>query len=234
MPGAVGGLGDGGQDGALGGSRMSVTPSGAVRVGIVDGHELSRQALAALMTQREPETWQVVYAGADPHEAVSAKPDVVVLNLEDAASGAAGLSALDALQGIPVVVTGSDGAPDDIRRALMKGALGHVTRSHNYAHLDEALRSAVRGELHITPELADILSGAPNVPALSPRELTALTLYASGLTMGAVAEQMGVSTHTAREYIDRVRDKYGNLGRTVRTRTELYAAAVRDGFIAAQ
>jgi succinate dehydrogenase / fumarate reductase flavoprotein subunit len=31
-----------------------------------------------------------------------------------------------------------------------------------------------------------------------------------------------------------VRDKYGNLGRSVRTRTELYAAAVRDGFITAQ
>jgi DNA-binding NarL/FixJ family response regulator len=213
---------------------MTANPLEPVRVGIVDGHELSRQGLEALMTQREPDVWRVVYAGADPREAVAAKPDVVVLNLEDATSGPAGLAALDTLQGFPVVVTGSEGAPDDIRRALMKGALGHVTRSHNYAHLDEALRSAVRGELHITPELADILSGTPNVPALSPRELTALELYASGLTMGAVAERMGVSSHTAREYIDRVRDKYGILGRSVRTRTELYAAAVRDGFIKAQ
>lgn len=213
---------------------MTTNPYRRVRVGIVDGHELSRQSLAALMMQREPDTWQVVYAGADPHEAVAVRPDVVVLNIEDAAAGAAGLGALDVLQGLPVVVTGSDGAPDDIRRALMKGALGHVTRSHNYAHLDEALRSAARGELHITPQLAEILAGTQTGPALSPRELTALTLYVSGLTMSAVAEKMGVSTHTAREYIDRVRDKYGNLGRSVRTRTELYAAAVRDGFITAQ
>jgi len=199
-----------------------------VRVGIVDGHELSRQALAALMTQREPDTWQVVYAGADPRDAAAAQPDVVVLNLDDPTSGEA---AMESLGGLPVVVTGSEGSPEEIRRALMKGALGHVTRSHNYADLNGALHSAVRRELHVTPHIADILSGVPDVPALSPRELTALKLYAAGLTMGAVAESMGVSTHTAREYIDRVRDKYGNLGRSVRTRTELYAAAVRDGFI---
>lgn len=210
------------------GGRVSQKPSLPLRVGIVDGHELSRQGLAALITQREPDIWQVVYVGADPREAAAAQPDVVVLNLDDATSGEA---ALESLGGLPVVVTGSEGTPEGIRRALMKGALGHVMRSHNYEYLNEALLSAVRGELHVTPQLAEILSGVSDVPALSPRELTALTLYAAGLTMGAVAENMGVSTHTAREYIDRVRVKYGSLGRSVRTRTELYAAALRDGFI---
>jgi hypothetical protein len=42
---------------------------------------------------------------------------------------------------------------------------------------------------------------------------------------------MGSSPHTAKEYLDRVRVKYANIGREVRTRTELYAQANRDGLL---
>jgi hypothetical protein len=42
---------------------------------------------------------------------------------------------------------------------------------------------------------------------------------------------MGISPHTAKEYLDRVRTKYREVGRPVATRTELYAAASRDGLL---
>jgi DNA-binding CsgD family transcriptional regulator len=80
-------------------------------------------------------------------------------------------------------------------------------------------------------DLASILSAAVETPDLSPRESDALRLYASGLSMAAVARKMGISPHTAKEYLDRVRTKYAAVGRTARTRTELYAAARTDGII---
>lgn len=42
---------------------------------------------------------------------------------------------------------------------------------------------------------------------------------------------MGISPHTAKEYLDRVRAKYQQVGRPARTRTELYAEASRDGLL---
>jgi DNA-binding CsgD family transcriptional regulator len=46
-----------------------------------------------------------------------------------------------------------------------------------------------------------------------------------------VANQLGISPHTAKEYLDRVRAKYAQVGRTARTRTELYVEANRDGLL---
>ena len=87
------------------------------------------------------------------------------------------------------------------------------------------MHTAARGELYLSVDLAAILASAADTPDLSPRELDALRLYASGLKLSAVAHRMGISPHTAKEYLDRVRAKYAQVGRPARTRTELYAAA---------
>ena len=207
---------------------MTAGSSQELRVAIVDGHELSRESLSALVGSRKADQWQVVYAGNSPGEAVAAQPHVVVVNIDDVQPVG---DVIQKCAGVPVVVTSSSAERSSVRAALMAGALAHVGKHHSVVDLREAVRTAARGEMHLTPDVADILSASSSIPALSPRELSALQMYASGLTMGKVAEQMQVSTHTAREYIDRVRDKYALKGRTVRTRTELYVAAVRDGFV---
>ena len=207
---------------------MTAGSSQELRVAIVDGHELSRESLSALVGSRKADQWQVVYAGNSPGEAVAAQPHVVVVNIDDVQPVG---DVIQKCAGVPVVVTSSSAERSSVRAALMAGALAHVGKHHSVVDLREAVRTAARGEMHLTPDVADILSTSSSIPALSPRELSALQMYASGLTMGKVAEQMQVSTHTAREYIERVRDKYALKGRTVRTRTELYVAAVRDGFV---
>ena len=207
---------------------MTAGSSQELRVAIVDGHELSRESLSALVGSRKADQWQVVYAGNSPGEAVAAQPHVVVVNIDDVQPVG---DVIQKCAGVPVVVTSSSAERSSVRAALMAGALAHVGKHHSVVDLREAVRTAARGEMHLTPDVADILSASSSIPALSPRELSALQMYASGLTMGKVAEQMQVSTHTAREYIERVRDKYALKGRTVRTRTELYVAAVRDGFV---
>ena len=179
---------------------MTAGSSQELRVAIVDGHELSRESLSALVGSRKADQWQVVYAGNSPGEAVAAQPHVVVVNIDDVQPVG---DVIQKCAGVPVVVTSSSAERSSVRAALMAGALAHVGKHHSVVDLREAVRTAARGEMHLTPDVADILSASSSIPALSPRELSALQMYASGLTMGKVAEQMQVSTHTAREYIDR-------------------------------
>ena len=114
------------------------------------------------------------------------------------------------------------------------GALGFVPKRVSYGQLMEALSTVATDELYLSVDLAAMLASAADTPDLSPRELDALRLYASGLKLSAVAHRMGISPHTAKEYLDRVRAKYQQVGRPARTRTELYAAASRDGLLPPQ
>lgn len=76
-----------------------------------------------------------------------------------------------------------------------------------------------------------ILANTKDRPDLCIQETDALRLYAAGLTLVAVAHRMGIYLHTAKEYLDRVRRKYELIGRTARTRTELYVVESHDGIL---
>ena len=74
----------------------------------------------------------------------------------------------------------------------------------------------------------------PDKPPFDPKLMEVLPLLKDRgvlLSINAVGRKMGISPHTAKEYLDRVRAKYGAVGRTARTRTELYAAARTDGLL---
>lgn len=207
-----------------------------MRLAIVDDHELVRAGLVALLRDDVELTVEIVYSGTSVSEAVAARADVVLLDVDlGPAAGPVGRSVAE------LVATGSRvlliSAFDDavsVRSALKEGALGFVPKRVTLEVLREALTTAARGDLYLSVDLAAILTSASEAPDLSPRELTALQLYASGLTLAAVAHAMSISPHTAKEYLDRVRTKYAQVGRTARTRTELYAAASKDGLLTAQ
>jgi DNA-binding NarL/FixJ family response regulator len=208
-----------------------------MRLAIVDDHEMVREGLAALLLADASRDGAgdvtLVYVGADPRAVINVRPDVVLLDID---LGPAMPSITEFLP--PIVAVGThvllisafEEAPA-IRRALRAGALGFVPKRVSSAELVEALQTVARGELYMSVDLANILANAPEAPGLSPRELDALRLYASGLKLAAVASRMGISPHTAKEYLDRVRAKYENVGRSARTRTQLFAEAQRDGFL---
>jgi DNA-binding CsgD family transcriptional regulator len=66
---------------------------------------------------------------------------------------------------------------------------------------------------------------------LSEQERRALVLYASGLTQDVVARRMGITANTVKHYLDRVRDKYSNVGVRARTKLELHAVARAEGLL---
>jgi DNA-binding NarL/FixJ family response regulator len=207
----------------------------APRIAVIDDHELIREGLKALLEREGGQIGKVVYSGESPSAAVACQPDVALLDVD---LGPAAPSIEDCVAmligvGTRVLLISAFEDAVSVRAALDGGALGFVPKRASFEALLEAVQTVARGELYLSVDLASILAAAAETPDLSPRELDALRLYASGLKLTAVAHRMGISPHTAREYLDRVRVKYANLGRSARTRTELYVQASKDGLLGA-
>lgn len=204
-----------------------------MRLAIVDDHELVREGLSALVVAHAADSVEIAYSGDSVAAALATTPTVVLLDVElgpGAADVATNTATIHAA-GIPVLLISAFDDPASIRAGMRAGALGFVPKRVSYEQLQEALDCVAGDELYLSVDLASMLASAADTPELSPRELDALRLYASGLKLAAVAHRMGISPHTAKEYLDRVRAKYQQVGRPARTRTELYAAASRDGLL---
>ena len=209
-----------------------------IRVVILDDHALFHQALMAWLQSQGPSI-EVAYAGADVDRALEAASgsDVVLLDLDLGAD----VPPLPQLvgrfqdQGCRVLIVSALGSPRIVRQGLAAGALGYMSKREDPAELLEAIRAVASGVGFLTPEMAAILAESPqDVPNLSIQELSALRLYASGMKLDSVARRMNVSPATAKEYLDRVRAKYAQAHREVRTKSDMRKAAVEDGFLAAE
>ena len=203
----------------------------AIPVAIIDDHELVRDGLAALIGGHG--LGEVRYSGDSVDRAAQSGAQVALLDVDlgpQAPTAAQGTALLQA-SGVRVLLISAFEEPAAVRSAMREGALGFIPKRASFDVLTEAITTVAAGDLYLSIDLASILASSGEMPNLSPRELDALRLYASGLKLAAVAHRMGVSPHTAKEYLDRVRAKYAAVGRRARTRTELYAEAQRDGLL---
>lgn len=205
-----------------------------MKLALVDDHELVREGLASLIVANSSQGDALVYVGDSVHGALATGPDVVLLDIElgpDQPDVAENTRAC-VHAGVPVLLISAHDTPTAVRAGMEAGAYGFVPKRVSYQALSEALDSVSRSELYLSRDMAMLLASAPIIPNLSVRELEALRLYSTGLKLSAVAHKMGVSPHTARAYLDRVRDKYEQAGRPARTRIELYTQATKDGLLA--
>lgn len=206
---------------------------GEPRIAVIDDHELVREGLSALLGRGPQPIGAVVYTGEDPGQALRTDADVMLLDVDLGLNGPPVVASVRAFveQGRRVLLISAFEDAVAIREALRAGALGFVPKRVSLDALREAIDTVARGELYLSIDLASILASATDTPNLSPRELDALRLYASGLKLSAVAHRMGISPHTAKEYLDRVRTKYAQVGRAVHTRADMYVEANRDGLL---
>jgi DNA-binding NarL/FixJ family response regulator len=205
----------------------------SMRVIIIDDHELVREGLVSLITHCFPDHITVIFSGGNLESLGGLTCDVVLLDI-DLGPGSnpveVNVAELVAVNhNVLLISSGEDSIA--IRRGLNAGALGFIPKRVSTEVLFSALETVAAGEMFLSVDLASILANAPDRPELSPRETDALRLYAAGLTLVAVAHRMEISPHTAKEYLDRVRRKYELIGRSARTRTELYVVALDDGIL---
>lgn len=206
-----------------------------IRVGVVDDHESVRLGLKTACIDAG---FEFVLAAASVKEFVSElggrECDVVVLDLSlgDGSTVTENVKAVQAT-GCAVLIHSIADRVALVREALAAGAAGVIPKSSATKTVISALTTVARGDVLNNLEWATAIDADRDFSKaqLGRREREILHLYASGLPLKLAAERLGIGYATAREYLDRIRIKYVEVGRPAPTKVDLLRRAVEDGIL---
>jgi len=206
-----------------------------ISVAIVDDHESVRLGLAAAC---ENSGFAVVCTSATVGDLVRELADrvcdVIVLDLT-LGDGSVVTDNVKLAQstGAAVLVHSIADRVAMVREALAAGAAGVIPKSSPTTMVMAAVASVARGDVLNNLEWATAIDADRDFAKaqLGRRERDVLHLYASGLPLKMVAMQLGIAHSTAREYLDRIRVKYVEVGRPAPTKVDLLRRAVEDGIL---
>ena len=206
-----------------------------VRVAVVDDHESVRLGLKAAFLDAgydfviEAATVQELIDGLDGREV-----DVVVLDLSlgDGSTVTDNVKRVQA-SGSAVLIHSIADRVESVREALAAGASGVIPKSSATKTDLAAAATVANGEVLNNLEWATAIDADREFAKaqLGRREREILHLYASGLPLKLAATQLGIGYSTAREYLDRIRLKYVEVGRPAPTKVDLLRRAVEDGIL---
>lgn len=201
----------------------------AVRVLIVDDHDLYRTGLASLL-ECQPGIEMVAQASGGRmgvRLAMELQPDVVLMDLRmpDLAGTDATRQILAEHPDMRVLVLTVASANADVDAALEAGACGFVAKDTPIDGVAVAVRAAAQGVAWLSPRAAELVlgrvraqpaeqeSGPDPVEQLSSRELDVLRLIAHGMENAEIAETLNISPRTAKNHVSNVLAKLGLPGR---------------------
>src|SRR5579863_10004927 len=214
----------------------------AVRVLVADSSRIHTQLLSEAL-KRDPEL-EVVAWDNDPRGLLAAVPaaNIDVLAVSSVLDGqpALGLETLRELRSarpsIRSVVLLDSRKPEAILDAFRAGARGVFSRDSSVEMFCKCIRSVHQGQiwadsgdvalvieaLAATPRMC--LPAANGLNLLSKRESDVVQCLVQGLTNREIAERLGLSQHTVKNYLFRVFDKLG-----VSSRIELLFMTLSQG-----
>ena len=206
-----------------------------LRLAIVDDHEAIR---LGFLHAAEAAGHTVTLSGGTVSELIGQiskqNCDIAVLDLSlaDGSSVANNVSAVVA-EGIPVIIFSIADKQNLVRAALRAGAAGLVAKSNSMDELFRAIAEVAAGNSIDNTQTAAAIDADLDFKEanLSAREREVLSLYASGLAQKQVANYLGISQHTVKEHIVRVRRKYETAGRPIENKTDWVRRALEDGLI---
>lgn len=198
----------------------------AVRILIVDDHQLAREGLKAVLSE---DGLEVVGEAASGEEAVALVtqlvPDVVLMDVR-LGLGIDGLEATRriAALGLPsrVIMLSLHDMPAYVREALAAGAAGYVLKDASISELRGAVSQVMTGQSVIPLGLINAalresereVRAADGLAALTTREREVLGQVAEGLTNKEIARQLNVSPATIKAHVERIIAKLGVADRT--------------------
>lgn len=198
----------------------------AVRILIIDDHQLAREGLKAVLSD---DGLEVVGEAASGEEAVALVtrlvPDVVLMDVR-LGPGIDGLEATRriAALGLPsrVIMLSLHDMPAYVREALAAGAAGYVLKDASISELRGAVSQVMAGQSVIPLGLINAalreserdVRPADAVAALTMREREVIGQVAEGLTNKEIARQLGVSPATVKAHVERIIAKLGVADRT--------------------
>nr|WSX52674.1 response regulator transcription factor [Streptomyces sp. NBC_00974] len=220
-----------------------------IRVLIADDQPLVRRGLAlilgpspAITVVAEAENGEQALVLAHEHN-----PDVVVMDIRMPVLD--GVAATERLaRDLPkcrVLALSTFDMDDYVVAALRAGAYGFLPKDSSPEELVAAIRTVHAGEAIVAPRLLTRLISAyikseqvappdrrrpaPEIASdLTPREVEAWRLLATGLDNNEIARAMDITVSTVKNYITRIFDKLG-----VRDRAQAVIAAYESGLVTA-
>ena len=203
---------------------------------LVDDHALFREGLRALMLKISPEI--TIYEAASLEGAIdecrTTQFRMALLDL--GLSQTDGLETLDAFRtgvpGVPVVVLSGDEAPQRIRAAIDRGAVGYVPKSHTSDLMIAALRLVLSGGVYLPPLALDddlglgqeVTSITQTFARLSPRQREVAQLLLQGQSNKVIGRKLGVSEGTVKAHVSAI---YQIIG--AKNRVEAVTLAAKSG-----
>ncbi len=190
-----------------------------VRVAIVEDDARVREELAKLMDRADGFCCVGTYADGETAlvEIPKQSPDVVLMDIN-----LPGMSGIDCVRRVKstcptvqiVMLTVYDEV-GQLFQSLMAGACGYLLKRTPSAKLLEAINEARLGGAPMTRKIArkvvqyfhQLGQAAPASASLSKREQETLALLAEGFRYKEIADKMGISFNTVREYVHSIYQK---------------------------
>ncbi|MAK90077.1 MAG: DNA-binding response regulator [Oceanospirillaceae bacterium] len=185
-----------------------------VKVLVSDDHELYRDGLRRLLQEAIADI-EILEADSFPstQQALFKHNDVSLLLLDIHMPGTRGLEGLKQIKAdypvLPLIVVSSEDQQASIRQMLELGADGFISKTSSKAIMIAGVKKFMAGE-------QVIITGEEQTEALilSPRQIDTLELMAKGLSNKEIAEKLGISPATVREYVSDILALFQSTNRT--------------------
>jgi two-component system, NarL family, response regulator DevR len=218
------------------GRHVAVDDSTAVRVFLLDDHEIVRRGIADLLEGESgiSVVGEAATAGAALRRIPAARPDVAVLDarLPDGSGIDVCRDIRSAHPEIRCLILTSYDDNDAVFAAVMAGASGYLLKEIRGASLVDAVRQVAAGKSLLDPSvteklLARLREGEPRderLASLTDREREILSLIADGLTNKQIGQRLFLAEKTVKNYVSGLLAK---LGMQRRTQAAVYGAEIR-------
>jgi DNA-binding NarL/FixJ family response regulator len=199
---------------------MTADPGGAIRILVVDDHQVVRRGLRAFLDGEAD--LEVVGEAGDGREALEMlarlaaaerRPDVVLMDLQmEPVDGIEATREIRARHDdVEVVAVTSFVEEERVHAALDAGASGYILKDAEPDEVAAAVRAAHRGELQLDAAVARRLVGSLRAPKredaageLTDREREILRLVAAGKANKEIAAELVISERTARTHVSNI------------------------------
>jgi two-component system response regulator DevR len=204
-----------------------------IRVVVVDDHELFRNGLVEMLSERGIAVAGVAGSGEEALESIPRlRPDVALMDLS-----LPGISGVDVtrrlsaqLPGTCVVALTVMADEETLLQAILAGACGYLLKDESIDEIVAGVQAAARGDGVIAPQLTRSLmrriqtrhAGTAPLARLTARERQVLDLLVEGCDNAEIAERLYISQSTAKNHVASILVKLG-----VHNRLQAAVLAVR-------